>query len=213
MVRGSPSQGAPSQCGFHLGGQIPRRRPGAWDPLLPFLFSPLRVCSVAQSCPTLCDPMTYSPPGICPWDFPGENTGVGCHFLWGIFPTQGSNPSLLRLLHRQGCSFCHCTVWGAKRNSRERGYVPSFLWPSERNWADHCLAFWFSESWMPPASSSCVLGPVSSIFWGWQTEETWEKPSLRDALALGVSRRARVLPGSGPEHCRFSTLPCVTGFY
>ena len=150
VVRGSPSQGAPSQCGFHLGGQIPRRRPGAWDPLLPFLFSPLRVCSVAQSCPTLCDPMTYSPPGICPWDFPGENTGVGCHFLWGIFPTQGSNPSLLRLLHRQGCSFCHCTVWGAKRNSRERGYVPSFLWPSERNWADHCLAFWFSESWMSP---------------------------------------------------------------
>ena len=28
-----------------------------------------------------------------PWDFPGENTGVGCHFLLqGIFPTQGSNP-------------------------------------------------------------------------------------------------------------------------
>ena len=27
-----------------------------------------------------------------PWDFPGKNTGVGCHFLLqGIFPTQGSN--------------------------------------------------------------------------------------------------------------------------
>ena len=27
------------------------------------------------------------------WDFPGKNTGVGCHFLLqGIFPTQGSNP-------------------------------------------------------------------------------------------------------------------------
>ena len=24
------------------------------------------------------------------WDFPGKNTGVGCHFLLqGIFPTQG----------------------------------------------------------------------------------------------------------------------------
>ena len=34
---------------------------------------------------------------LCPWHFPGENTGVGCHFLLqGIFPTQGSNPSLLR---------------------------------------------------------------------------------------------------------------------
>ena len=32
-----------------------------------------------------------------PWDFPGKNTGVGCHFLLqGIFLTQGSNPSLLQ---------------------------------------------------------------------------------------------------------------------
>ena len=30
-----------------------------------------------QSCPTLCDP-TRLP---CPWDSPGKNTGVGCHFL------------------------------------------------------------------------------------------------------------------------------------
>ena len=29
---------------------------------------------------------------LCPWDFPDENTGMGCHFLLqGIFPTQGSN--------------------------------------------------------------------------------------------------------------------------
>ena len=33
---------------------------------------------------------------LCPWDFPGRNTGVGCHFLLqGIFPTQGLNPCLL----------------------------------------------------------------------------------------------------------------------
>ena len=26
---------------------------------------------------------------LCPWHFPGENTGVGCHYLLqGIFPTQ-----------------------------------------------------------------------------------------------------------------------------
>ena len=36
---------------------------------------------------------------LCPWDFPGKNTGVGCYFLLqGIFPTQGSN---LCLLHWQ----------------------------------------------------------------------------------------------------------------
>ena len=33
---------------------------------------------------------------LCPWDFPGKNTGVGCHFLLqGIFLTQGLNPCLL----------------------------------------------------------------------------------------------------------------------
>ena len=33
---------------------------------------------------------------LCPWDSPGKNTGVGCHFLLqGIFLTQGSNLGLL----------------------------------------------------------------------------------------------------------------------
>ena len=34
-----------------------------------------------QLCPTLCDPIDGSPPGSCPWDSSGNNTGVGCHFL------------------------------------------------------------------------------------------------------------------------------------
>ena len=34
-----------------------------------------------QSCPTLCDPIDGSPLGSRPWDSPGKNTGVACHFL------------------------------------------------------------------------------------------------------------------------------------
>ena len=35
-----------------------------------------------QSCPTLCDPIDGSSPGSPrPWDSPGKNTGVGCHFF------------------------------------------------------------------------------------------------------------------------------------
>ena len=34
-----------------------------------------------QLCPTLGNPIDNSPPGSCPWDSPGNNTGVGCHFL------------------------------------------------------------------------------------------------------------------------------------
>ena len=34
---------------------------------------------------------------LCPWNSPGKNSVVGCHFfLQGIFLTQGLNPHLLR---------------------------------------------------------------------------------------------------------------------
>ena len=37
---------------------------------------------------------------LCAWGSPGKNTGVDCHaLLQGIFPTQGSNPRILCLLH------------------------------------------------------------------------------------------------------------------
>ena len=50
----------------------------------------------AQSCLTLWSPIDCSLPGSSnPWDFLAKSTGVGCHFLLqGIFPTQGSHPSL-----------------------------------------------------------------------------------------------------------------------
>ena len=67
---------------------------------------------------------------LCPWDFPGKDTGVGCHFLLqGIFQTQGLNPSLL-----------HCRqilYWLSYKGSLVRVYsmakgkikkVPSVCW-------------------------------------------------------------------------------------
>ena len=43
----------------------------------------LCLCLVAQSCPTLCDPMDCSPPGSSVHgDSQGKNTGVGCHALF-----------------------------------------------------------------------------------------------------------------------------------
>ena len=40
-------------------------------------------------------PWTVVYQALHPRDFPGKNTGVGCHFLLQeIFPTQGLNPSL-----------------------------------------------------------------------------------------------------------------------
>ena len=37
---------------------------------------------VAQLCLTVCDPHELQPTRLlCPWDFSGKHTGVGCHFL------------------------------------------------------------------------------------------------------------------------------------
>ena len=49
-------------------------------------------CLVASRVLVFCNPARL----LSPWDFPGKNTGVGCHFpLQGIFLTQGLNPCLL----------------------------------------------------------------------------------------------------------------------
>ena len=64
----------------------------------PKLYLIYTVCLFSLlSCVQLLQPHGLYPTRLlCPWDFPGKNTGVGCHFLLqGIFPTQGSNPSLL----------------------------------------------------------------------------------------------------------------------
>ena len=71
---------------------------------------PLALPLVNSSCVLMCSVVYNSlqPWGLssdrllCPWNSPGQNTGVGCHFLLqGIFLTQGSNLSLLCLLHWQ----------------------------------------------------------------------------------------------------------------
>ena len=50
-------------------------------------------CLVTKSRPTLLWPLARL---LCPWDFPGKNTGMVCYFSsQGIFLTQGSNLSLL----------------------------------------------------------------------------------------------------------------------
>ena len=55
------------------------------------------ISEVAQSCPTLCDPVNCNLPGSSVHGILQARTGVGCHFLLqGILPTQGLNPDLPR---------------------------------------------------------------------------------------------------------------------
>ena len=90
---------------------------------------------------------------LCPWNFPGKNTGVACHaLLQRIIPTQGSNLCLLRLLHWQadslplshlGSTFtCLCRLFHGILTKWSRVfwwhvcfYRKAFCWTlSNRNW-------------------------------------------------------------------------------
>ena len=62
---------------------------------------------------------------LCPWDSPGKN-GVGCHaLLQRIFPTQGSIPCLLLLLHWQAGSLPLAPLGGPGSSwTRDQIHVP-----------------------------------------------------------------------------------------
>ena len=62
-------------------------------------------------CPSVLSNSLWPTRLLCPWDSPGKNAGVGCHFfLQDIFPTEGSNLPFLCLLHCRWIIF-HWAVW------------------------------------------------------------------------------------------------------
>ena len=127
-------------------------------------------------------------------DFPGKNTGVGCHLLLqGIFSTQGSNPRLLCLLHWQGDSlplappgkpFC-CSVTQSHPTLCDPmdcsilgfpvlHYLPEFAqtyvhWVSDAIQPSHPLpsssAFAFNPSQHPGLSNKSALCIRLSKYW------------------------------------------------
>ena len=68
--------------------------------ILVLFHAQILLFSISVMSDSFVTPWTVAHQAPCPWDFPGKNTGVGCHFLLqGILPTQGSNPHLLSMCH------------------------------------------------------------------------------------------------------------------
>ena len=69
---------------------------------------------------------------LCPWNFPGKNTGVNCHaLLQGIFPTQESNQGLLycrqilyHLSHQGSPRILEWVAYPFSRGSSQPGIEP-----------------------------------------------------------------------------------------
>ena len=69
-----------------------------------------------QSFPTLCKPHRRQPTRLpCPWDSPGKNTGVGCHFLLQCMKVKSESEvtqSCLTLSDPMDCSLPGSSVHG-----------------------------------------------------------------------------------------------------
>ena len=97
------SEGTQGTCGpgLHRVGQKSSHAAGSGSHSFPLCIShPLNsvLCSVAQSCLTLCNPLDYSPPGSSVHGVFQERTPEGVatsRIFQRIFPTQGLNPCLL----------------------------------------------------------------------------------------------------------------------
>ena len=104
------------------------------------------VCLVAQSCPTLCDPMDCSPPGSSVrGDSPGKNTGVGCRAL--LPPADLPHPGIEPRSPTLQADFFFFTP------SKHQG-IPRIL-----KW----VAYPFSRGCFPPRNRtevSCIAGGV-----------------------------------------------------
>ena len=90
------------------------------------------ACSFASLLSNSLQPYGLQPiRSLCPWDSPGKNTGMSCQaLLQGIFPTQGSNPYLLCLMHWQADSVVHQLQLGnPKRPATE---VPIIYLPKRK---------------------------------------------------------------------------------
>ena len=93
---------------------------------------------MAQSCPTLCDPVDYSQAPLC-MDSPGKKTGVGCHaLLQGIFPTQGSN---------SGLSNCRWILYWLSHQRKWKWKLLSCVWLFVTPWTIQSMEFSRPEYW------------------------------------------------------------------
>ena len=141
---------------------------------------------VAQSCPSLGDPMDCSPPGFCPWDFPGKNTGVGCHFLFqGFSPTQGSDLGLLYWrqipyhLSHQG-SPCKGYEQSSRREKKkirmpktQNSFLVGVIWDDVKE--KEKRHFIFSIFFFFCSSSKCF--PQGKEFWSIILSQWWHNSS------------------------------------
>ena len=109
-----------------------------------------------QLCPTLCDPIDWQPTRLhCPWDSPGKNTGVGCHFLLQCMKMKSES---------EVTESCPATPWTAAHQA-----PPSMGFSRKEYWSGVPL---------PSPSTQCTTGQIARR-WGFGSRNTilFRKPA------------------------------------
>ena len=123
---------------------------------------------------------------LCPWDSPGKNTGVGCHFLLqGIFLTQGPNLHLLCLLHWQAGSLSLAPP-GKHNNWNQK---QSLHWPAQyQNRGDRG-----NNQWAGGLTNKSDSTWISEREKDWKSEKSlrdlWDNNQKNLAFITGASER------------------------
>ena len=143
----------------------------------------MTVKVLVQPCLTLVTPWTVAHRLLCPWNSPGKNTGVGCHFLLqGIFPSQGLNRAL---------PHCRQTLYPLSPSQ----HVPKQV---HEPWTLR-LKVWCSTDWAIQAKWK-LLSPV------WLFATPWTSSRGQIAKVSSFSLLHRLFPTQesnwGLLHCR-----------
>ena len=192
---------------------------------------------VAQSCPTLCDPMDCSPPGSSVHGILlSKSTRGGCHFLLQmIFLTQGLNPGLLhcrQMLYHLSCQGSPTTISpdphlmcqppilhggstapfyrGRPRDSEKRNnHPPTYTKPRRRL---HPGGPSESSSWgisKPPCTTSAEPGALLRLQAAWRGDRNLAGQSRRELHTFGLLLRLPAAPGLSPH--TWQVLKCRLG--
>ena len=121
------------------------------------------VCVCSDTTGSLQPYRLYPTRLLCPWDFPGKNTGVGCHFLLqGIFQTQGSNLCLLHcgwILSCWAVGEAPLSLPPSVTSTAGQGWLPL-------NYSCHLPGSQSSTLCSPESASACLDNLVSiKCFW------------------------------------------------
>ena len=144
---------------------------------------------VSQSRPTLRPHGQYPASPLCPWNSPGKNPGVGCHFLLqGLFLTEGLNSGLL-----------HCTLMGLWNFPLEGQAIGAFIRQLSSPLAEGCLGAGAQCPllcfWAPSAlESPCCLGlgyqlPVSLHSPDTSPLQLWLQPEVGPSRSMTLGTR------------------------